>query len=166
MIFPQPTGRIPMVKPIPDDYPRVSASLSIDGAAAAIEFYQEVFGAEVRMRLDDPDGRVGHAELVIGDSVLMVADEYPEAGFVSPTTIGGTPVSFNVFVEDVDATFARAVALGGAELRPVEDQFYGDRSGQFEDPWGHRWGVSTRVEDVSPDELERRANRTMGGAPG
>jgi PhnB protein len=152
-----------MVKPIPDNYPRVSVSLSIDGAAEAIEFYKQVFGAEVRMRMDAPDGKVGHAELQIGDSVIMLADEYPEYGFVGPRRIGGTPVSLSVYVEDADATFASAIERGATPLRPVEDQFYGDRSGQFEDPWGHRWGVSTHIEDVSPEEMERRAAGAMGG---
>jgi PhnB protein len=155
-----------MVKPIPDDYPRVSVSLSIDGASDAIEFYRAVFGAEQRLRLDGPGGKVAHAELLIGDSVIMVADEFPEMGFVGPRRIGGTPVSLSVYVEDADATFAAAVERGATPLRPVEDQFYGDRSGQFEDPWGHHWGVATHIEDVSADELERRAAQVMGGGQG
>jgi PhnB protein len=144
-----------MVKPIPDDYPRVSPSLSIDGAAAAIDFYKEVFGATERMRMDD-GGRIGHAELQIGDSVIMLADEYPEMGIVGPKKVGGTPVFLSVYVEDVDATFAKAIELGATELRALQDQFYGDRSGNFEDPWGHRWGVATHVEDVSEEEMTRR----------
>jgi PhnB protein len=144
-----------MVKPIPDGYPRVSPSLSIDGAAAAIDFYKEVFGATERMRMDD-GGRIGHAELQIGDSVIMLADEYPEMGIVGPKKVGGTPVFLSVYVEDVDATFAKAIELGATELRAVQDQFYGDRSGNFEDPWGHRWGVATHVEDVSEEEMTRR----------
>jgi PhnB protein len=144
-----------MVNPIPEGYPRVSPSLSIDGAAAAIEFYKEVFDATERMRMAAGD-KVAHAELQIGDSVVMLADEYPEMGFVGPHKVGGTPVYLSVFVEDVDATFAKALELGATELRPVQDQFYGDRSGNFEDPWGHRWSVATHVEDVSEEEMGRR----------
>jgi PhnB protein len=149
------------VKPIPDDYPTVTAALSVDGAAQAITFYTEVLGATERMRVDDPAGKVGHAELTIGDSLIMVADQYPEMNFLGPKAIGGTPVSLNVYVEDADATFARALDHGATSLRPVQDQFYGDRSGQFEDPFGHRWNVSTHVEDVAPDELGRRAAEAM-----
>jgi PhnB protein len=150
------------VKPIPDGYPRVSPSLIIDGAADAIEFYKSVLGATERMRMDGPDGRVGHAELMLGQSVIMVADEYPDMGYVGPKKVGGTPVALHVYVEDVDATFAKALAAGAKEERAVEDQFYGDRSGTFEDPWGHRWSVGTHVEDVPPDEMARRAE-AMGG---
>ena len=146
----------PAVKPIPDDYPRVIPSLSIDGAAKAIDFYRDVLGATERMRMDGPDGKVGHAELQIGESVIFLADEYPDMGYVGPKTIGGTPVFLNVYVEDVDATFERATKAGAKVLRAVENQFYGDRNGQFEDPFGHRWSVSTHVEDVPPDEMQRR----------
>ncbi len=145
------------VKPIPDNYPQITPYLCVDGASAAIEFYSSVFGATVRMRMDGPDGKVGHAELAIGDSVVMLADEYPEIGFQSPKTIGGTPVTLSIYVEDADATFERAVGSGAKPLRPVETQFYGDRSGQFEDPFGHRWSVATHVEDVSPEEMSKRA---------
>jgi PhnB protein len=145
------------VQPIPDGYPRVCASLSIDGASEAIEFYKKVFGATERMRMSGPDGKLGHAELMIGDSVIMLADEYPEMDFVGPRKIGGTPVTLSVYVEDVDATFATALAAGAKSLRAIENQFYGDRSGQFEDPFGHRWNVATHVEDVSPDEMAKRA---------
>ena len=117
------------VKPVPDGYPTVSPGLSIDGAAAAIDFYVKVFGATERMRFDAPDGRIGHAELEIGDSVIMLGDEYPEMGFRSPKAIGGTAVTLNVYVDNVDAVFARALAEGATSLRPVENQFYGDRSG-------------------------------------
>jgi PhnB protein len=150
------------VKPIPDGYPRVSPSLVIDGAADAIEFYKSVLGATERMRMDGPDGRVGHAELMLGESVIMIADEYPDMGYVGPRKIGGTPVALHVYVDDVDATYAKALAAGAKEERAVEDQFYGDRSGTFEDPWGHRWSVGTHVEDVPPDEMARRAE-AMGG---
>jgi PhnB protein len=149
------------VKAIPDDYPQVIPSLAIDGAAAAIDFYVAVFGARERMRFDTPDGRIGHAELQIGDSVLMLADEMPEMGSRSPKDVGGTPVTISVYVEDVDATFDRALRGGATQLRPVEDQFYGDRSGQFEDPFGHHWNVATHIEDVPEDEMMRRAEAMM-----
>jgi PhnB protein len=148
-------------KAIPDDYPQVIPSLAIDGAAAAVDFYVAVFGARVRMRIDGPDGRIGHAELQIGDSVLMLADEMPEMGSRSPKAVGGTPVTILVYVEDVDATFDRALRGGATQLRPVEDQFYGDRSGQFEDPFGHHWSVATHIEDVPEDEMMRRAEAVM-----
>jgi PhnB protein len=151
------------VKPIPDDYPQVIPSLAVDGASEAIEFYCTVFGATVRMRMDGPGGKVGHAELQLGNSVIMLADEYPEVGHKGPKAYGGSPVTLSVYVEDVDATFERAVGLGAKTLRAVENQFYGDRSGQFEDPFGHKWNVATRVEDVPPDEMEKRAAEAMGG---
>ena len=153
---------MPDVNPIPADYPRVIPSLAIEGAAAAIDFYCDVLGATVRMRMDGPPGKVAHAELQVGDSVLMLADEFPEMDYRSPKAYGGTPVSLMVYVEDVDAVFARALAAGAKELRPVEDQFYGDRLGQFEDPFGHRWSIATHVEDVSEEEMGRRAAEAMG----
>ncbi len=145
------------VKPIPDGYPRVTPYLSIDGADAAIDFYSKVFGAAERVRMPDPEGRIGHAELQVGDSLIMLADEYPEMGIRGPKAVGGTPVTISIYVEDVDDVFDRAVELGAKAVRPVEDQFYGDRSGQFEDPFGHRWSVATHVEDVPPDEMAKRA---------
>ncbi len=145
------------VKPIPDGYPRVTPYLCVDDAAQAIEFYQEALGAEERMRMNSPDGRVGHAELAIGDSIVMLADEYPDMGAISPKTVGGTPVTLHVYVTDVDDTVARALKAGAKELRPVEDQFYGDRTGWLEDPFGHRWSVATHIEDVPPEEMEKRA---------
>ena len=150
------------VKPIPEGYPQVTPYLCVEGASAAIDFYSEVFGATERMRMPAPDGKIGHAELQIGDSVIMLSDEYPEMGQRSPKAFGGSPVTISVYVEDVDAVFERAVKAGAKELRGVEDQFYGDRSGQFEDPFGHKWSVATHVEDVSPDEMNRRAE-AMGG---
>jgi PhnB protein len=150
------------VKRIPDDYPRVSPYLCVDGAARAIDFYREVFGARERTRLPGPDGTIGHAELQIGDSVIMLSDEVPGMGMRSPKTIGGSPVTMSVYVEDVDGAFGRAVKAGATALREIEDQFYGDRSGQFEDPFGHRWSVATHVEDVAPDEMARRAAEMTG----
>ena len=151
------------VQPIPEGYPRVTAYLIIDGAEAAIEFYRQVLGATERMRMPAPGGKIGHAELQLGDSVLMLADEAPEMGQLSPRTIGGSPVTLSVYVEDVDSAFDRAVSAGATVLRPVENQFYGDRTGQFEDPFGHRWSIATHVEDVPPDEMERRVAEAMGG---
>ena len=151
-----------MTNPIPDDRPRVSVYLCVDGAANAIEFYTSVLGFTELRRMEFGD-RVGHCELALGDSLVMLSDEWPEVGVVSPGTLGGTPVSMSVYVEDADATFDAATAAGATVLRPVEQQFYGDRSGQFEDPWGHRWGVATHVEDVDDDELARRAAAMMSG---
>jgi len=150
-----------MAKPIPDGYPRVTPYLIIDGASAAIDFYRSVLGATERMRMPAPDGRVGHAELEIGDSLIMLADEFPEMEARSPKTVGGTPVSLHVYVEDADSVFDRAIQAGARALRPIEDQFYGDRSGQFEDPFGHQWNVATHVEDVPPDEMAARAAAAM-----
>jgi PhnB protein len=150
------------VKPIPDGYPRVTPYLHVDGANAAIEFYSKVFGATERMRMPAPGGKIGHAELQIGNSVIMLADEFPDMNVRGPKAIGGTPVTVMVYVEDVDQAFDRAIKGGAKEIRPVMDQFYGDRSGEFEDPFGHRWNVATHVEDVPPDEMAKRAATVMG----
>jgi PhnB protein len=150
-----------MVKPIPDEYPRVTPYLIVAGANAAIDFYTSVLGATERVRMDGPDGKVGHAELGLGEAVIMLADENPEMEARGPRTIGGTPVTLHVYVEDADAVFERAVQAGAKPLRAVEDQFYGDRSGQFEDPFGHRWNVATHVEDVPPEEMAERAKAMM-----
>lgn len=153
-----------MVKPIPDEYPRVSPYLIVDDGAAAIDFYVKVLGARERGgRFVGPDGKIGHAELAIGDSVIMLADEHREMGALSPKTIGGSPITLTVYVEDVDAAFERAARAGATALQPVEDKFYGDRAGQFVDPFGHRWNVQTHVEDVSADEMQRRAKQMMSG---
>jgi PhnB protein len=151
------------VKPIPDGYPRVIPYLSVDGANAAIDFYTQVFGAHERVRMPGPGDKVGHAELELGDSVIMLADTFPDVGGQSPKAIGGTSVMVMVYVEDVDATFERAVAAGATVERAIENQFYGDRSGQFVDPFGHKWYVASHVEDVSPEEMEQRAAAAMGG---
>jgi PhnB protein len=145
------------VNPIPDDYPRIVPYLCVDGAAHAIEFYATVFGALERMRVPSADGRIGHAELQLGDGVIMLADEYPEIDFRSPRSVGGTPVTIHVYVTDVDDVFDRALQNGATERREVADQDYGERSGQFEDPWGHRWHVSSRIEQLSAEEMARRA---------
>jgi len=148
-------------KPIPDGYPRVTPYLCVDGADAAIAFYTKVLGATEKVRMGAPEGKIGHAELELGDSILMLADEHPEVGFLGPKTVGGTPVTISVYVEDVDAVYERAVAEGASAERPVENQFYGDRTGQFQDPFGHRWHVATHVEDVPPDEMQKRAAEAM-----
>ena len=144
------------VKPIPEQYHSLTPYLVIKGAAAAIDYYKKVFGATERGRMDAPGGKIGHAELGIGDSTLMLADEFPEMGYRSPKTIGGTPVSIVLYVEDVDTVFKRAADAGGKTIRPVENQFYGDRMGTIEDPFGHLWSIATHVEDVSLEEMKRR----------
>jgi PhnB protein len=145
------------VKPIPEGYPRVSPYLVVDGAQKAIEFYTTVLGFTERMRMPGPDGRIGHAELQLGDSVLMLADEFPDAGAKGPSAYGGSPVSLTVYVEDVDATFERAAEAGATVVWPLENKFYGDRAATFDDPFGHRWTINSHVEDVSPEEMGRRA---------
>jgi len=158
------------VKPIPDGYPQVTPYLIVDDANAAIEFYDTVLGTTERVRMGAPSDKIGHAELQLGDSLIMLADEFPEMGALSPKTVGGTPVTISVYVDDVDAAYERALQAGAKSVRPLENQFYGDRTGQFEDPFGHRWSVSTHVEDVPPDEMQRRAaemaQRTSEGAGG
>ena len=151
------------VKPIPDGYPVISPYLCVDGATAAIQFYGEVLGATERMRMPAPGGKVGHAELQIGDSLIMVSDEFPEMGQVAPKTVGGSPVVISVYVDDVDAVFGRAQQAGAEVVRPPEDQFYGDRAAQFNDPFGHRWSIATHIEDVPPDEMARRVTEMMSG---
>jgi PhnB protein len=150
------------VKAIPDGYPQVTPYLCVDGAAAAIDFYSKVLGAKERMRMGGPDGKVGHAELQIGSGLVMLADEFPGMGQRSPRSLGGSPVTVSVYVEDVDAVFAKALDAGAKEVRAVETQFYGDRAGQFEDPWGHLWSIATHVEDVPPEEMARRAEAMAG----
>jgi PhnB protein len=151
------------VDAIPEGYPQLTPYLCVDGAKDAMEFYAKVLGAEERMHMPGPDGKIGHAELEVGQSLIMLSDPFPEGGVRDPKAIGGTPVMISVYVEDVDAVFEAALAAGATEVRPVENQFYGDRTGQFEDPFGHRWSVATHVEDVPPDEMERRAAEAMGG---
>ncbi len=145
------------VKPIPEGYHTLTPYLVVNGAATALEFYAKALGATELYRMADPSGKVGHAEMRIGDSRFMLADEHPEVGAVGPRAHEGHSVTFLVYVKDVDAAFARAVAAGAKPVRPVEDQFYGDRAGTLEDPFGHQWTLATHVEDVPPDELERRA---------
>jgi PhnB protein len=146
------------VKAVPRGYHTITPYLSIKGAADAIEFYKRAFGAKEVMRLAPPDGRVGHAELQLGDSRVMLADEFPDMDFRSPHAIGGTPVTIHMYVKDVDAVVKEAVAAGATITRPVEDQFYGDRSGTVMDPYGHVWHVSTHKEDLSEEEIRRRGD--------
>jgi PhnB protein len=144
-------------KPVPEGYHAVTPYLVVDGAAKALEFYARAFGASERMRMPGPGGKVGHAEIRVGDSVIMLADEHPEVGARGPRAYGGAAVSLHLYVPDVDATVQKAVAAGAKLLQPVENKFYGDRMGTIEDPFGHHWHVSTHVEDVAPDEMARRA---------
>jgi PhnB protein len=141
---------------IPAGYHAVIPYLSVDGAGAAIDFYKRAFGATEVMRMPMPNGRIAHAELKIGDAHVMLADEFPEMNFRSPKSVGGTSVNIMIYVEKVDEVTRRATDNGAKILKPVQDQFYGDRSGTIEDPFGHIWTVSTHIEDVSPEEMERR----------
>ena len=152
---------MPDVKPIPEGYPRVTPYLHVSGAAAAIDFYTNILGAEERMRMPGPDGKLGHAELQIGESIVMLADEFPDMGIRGPKSIGGTAVTLHLYVEDVDAVFDAALTAGAMSIRPVENQFYGDRTAQFEDPFGHRWNIASHVEDVPPEEMEKRMAEAM-----
>jgi PhnB protein len=156
----------PKPPPIPDGYRRVTPALVVEGAAKALEFYAEVFGATERMRFPGPGGSIAHAEIEIGDSVVMVEDASPFMGTKAPPTGGleGSPTALFIYVEDVDATMAQAAKLGATIERPANDQFYGDRDGHIVDPFGHRWTVATHVEDVEPDEMVRRMNEMMGEA--
>lgn len=147
-------------KPIPDGYHSITPYLICGGAAKAIEFYKKAFGAVETLRLDAPGGKIGHAEMKIGDSIVMLADEHPEMGARSPRTIGGSPVSIVLYVKDVDAVYARAVGAGAKAQRPVADQFYGDRAGSVEDPFGHTWHIHTHVEDLTLEEIARRAPKS------
>ena len=151
------------VNPIPQDIPQVIPYLTVDGAADALTFYGTVFGAKERTLMKGPDGKVAHAEIEIGSGMVMLADTFPEMGGQSPKDLGGSPVTVMVYVEDVDAVFARALDNGATENRKLEDQFYGDRSGSFTDPWGHIWYVATHIEDVSEEEMAKRAAAAMGG---
>jgi PhnB protein len=152
------------VKAIPDGYASVTPYLFISGAALAIDFYKKVFNATERLRIPGQDGKVGHAEIEIGDSVIMLADECPESSAKGPQAYGGSPVTIHVYVTNSDEVFTKAIAAGAKQTRPVETQFYGDRSGGFVDPFGHSWYVSTHVEDVSPDELRRRLAELRKGS--
>ena len=154
------------VSHIPEGFHSVTPYLIVKGAAQAIEYYKKVFGATEVLRMDQPDGKVGHAELKIGDSRIMLADENPKLGqgHVSAASVGASPVSLYLYIPDVDGVVERAVAEGAKILKPVQDQFYGDRSGFIQDPFGHLWGIATHVEDVSPAEIAERAKKVMQAA--
>lgn len=150
------------IKPVPDGYHTATPYLVVTNAAKAIEFYKQAFGATELMRLAAPGDKIGHAEIRIGDSPIMLADEYLDCDALSPQTIGGTAVSIMLYVEDVDTVVDRAVAAGASLIMPVKDQFYGDRSGKVVDPFGHHWMIVTHKEDVSPEELRQRADALFG----
>jgi PhnB protein len=152
------------VKPTPEGHRTVAPYLAIKSAASALEFYKKAFGAIETYKLVLPDGRVGHAEIRLGDSLIMLSDEFPEFGGKAPEALGGSPVSIHLYVDDVDAFFNRAVAAGARELKPIADQFYGDRSGQIEDPFGHLWWVATHKEDVAPAEMQKRVRALFARA--
>jgi PhnB protein len=148
-------------KPIPEGFHTASPSLTIDGAAEAIEFYRRAFGATERMRMPMPDGKIGHAELEIGDSVIMLNDPFPQSAVKSPKELGGTTVSVVLYVEDVDSVVQDAIDAGATVTMPVEDQFWGDRFGTVSDPFGHHWGIATHKEDLTPEELAERGREAM-----
>lgn len=149
------------VKPIPDGYQTATPYLIVNGAVQAIEFYEKAFGATELMRLADATGKLAHAEIKIGNSVVMLSDEYPDMGFRSPHSLGGSPVTIMLYVEDVDTQFSQALGAGGKTLRPIENQFYGDRVGTLSDPFGHIWTIATHVEDVSLEEVNKRFHTYM-----
>lgn len=144
------------VKPVPDGYHTATPYLVVKGGVQAMEFYKKAFGAIEMFRMPLPDGRLGHAEIKIGDSVIMFADEHPEQGHVGPVTLGGSPVGLMLYVNDVDAVVGQAKAAGATEIEPVTNKFYGDRSGTVKDPFGHKWMIATHVEDVTPEEMQKR----------
>jgi PhnB protein len=149
------------VRAIPEGHHTVTPYLIVGDAAGALAFYKKAFGAEELMRVAAPRGKIGHAELRIGDSVIMLADEYPDMNARGPHAFGGSPVSIHLYVEDVDAVAGQAIAAGATVVRPVQDQFYGDRSGSFTDPFGHSWHVATHKEDLTPEELDKRVKAAM-----
>jgi PhnB protein len=153
-----------VTKPIPEGYHSATPYLIVKGAAEAIDFYKRVFGATESLRMADPKGAIAHAEIKIGDSVIMLADEHPNMGYRGPRSLGGSAVSIMLYVADVDGTFERAIKAGAQARRPVANQFYGDRSGTLEDPFGHVWTISTHVEDVAPEEMQRRAEAAFKSA--
>jgi PhnB protein len=152
------------VKSVPERSQVVTAYLIVKGAGRALDFYTRAFGATELFRLVEPGGRIGHAEFRIGGSTVMLADEYPDFGALAPSSLGGTPVKMHLRVDDVDAFMQSAVAAGATQLRAAKDEFYGERSGMLADPFGHQWHVSTRIEDVSPEEMQRRFTAMMAAA--
>jgi PhnB protein len=150
------------VRPVPEGYSTATPYLIITGAASAIEFYKKAFGATELMRVAQPDGKIGHAEIKIGSSIVMLAEESPEMGYRSPQSLGGSGTGIMLYVENVDTVFKRAVEAGATTHQAVKDQFYGDRSGSLIDPFGHMWTVATHVEDVAPEEMQRRMESYTG----
>ena len=148
-------------KPIPEGYRSVSPSLAVEGAAEAIEFYKRAFGATERMRMPAPDGRIAHAELEVGDSIVMLSDPFPQSQVKPPSELGGTSVGMYVYVDDVDSVFQQAIDAGATVTMPLEDMFWGDRFGSLTDPYGHNWSLATHIEDVPPEEMERRGREAM-----
>ena len=152
-----------MVKPIPEGYHSVTPYLIVKNSAEAIEWYKTALGATEKMRLPGPDGSLMHAEFQVGDSVVMMAEENPQMGAIAPATLGGSPVSICLYVEDVNAAFPKAIAAGATELRPLQDQFYGDRSGTLKDPYGHTWTIASHIEDLTDAEIEKRMGEMFSG---
>lgn len=157
--------KVKRVKPIPDGYHTVTPYLIVRNADRAIDFYKRAFGARELMRMAGPDGKVRHAELRIGDSIVFLSDEVPEMGHRSPESLGGASGSIFLYVKDVDAAFKRAVAAGARVVSPLADMFWGDRYGQVADPFGHEWGLATHKEDLTPEEIGRRAKAALAGGP-
>ena len=151
------------VKTVPEGYHSVTPYLIVRGGADAIEFYKKAFGAVELFRFPTPDGKVGHAEIKVGDSPIMLADEYPDMGYKGPQSLGGSPVSLMIYVDDVDTVFTQAVEAGATVKEALQDKFYGDRMGTVIDPFGHRWHLATHKEDVSVEEMQRRAKAAHGG---
>jgi PhnB protein len=162
VLAPHEKGRKTMaVKPIPEGYHTVTPYLAVDDAAEAIEYYKNAFGAKERVRMEAPDDKIGHAELEIGDSLVMLSDPFPQATTRTPKELGGTSASVFLYVEDVDAVVKRAVDAGATITMEIADQFWGDRFGSVKDPFGHSWSIATHVEDVPPDEMAERAKKAM-----
>ena len=159
------SGRVTSVQPVSAGYQTASPYLIVKDAAAALQFYKEAFGASETRRLKTPDGKIMHAEMKIGDSMVFLASEFPDHGAFSPEQFGGSPVSVVLYVENADALFAKAIKGGATSLRPLQDQFFGERSGTVLDPFGHRWTLNTHIEDVSDEEMERRFAAMMNATP-
>jgi PhnB protein len=150
------------VKPIPEGFHSITPYMTISNAAEAIEFYKQAFGAEELVRMAAPDGKIGHAEIKIGNCIIMLADEFPEMGRRSAQTLGGSPVGLHIYLEDVDSAFQRAIEAGATVVRPLANQFYGDRSGSVSDPYGNEWSLGTHIEEVTPEEMHRRMEAECG----